>query len=60
MNKPDIINCKRSETAKLWKNGTALKSLVEIKVGGQEMIVMMLMLINFNNDCGVIGKIYYH
>ena len=42
-----------TKTAKLWKNGVALKSLsekrCEIKGGGQEMAAMMLMLINFNN-----------
>ena len=41
------------KTAKLWKNGVALKSLgeksCEIKGGGQEMAAMMLTLINFNN-----------
>ena len=40
-----------TKTAKLEKNGVALKSLseksCEIKGGGQEMAAMMLMLIKF-------------
>ena len=44
------------------KNGAALKSLgeksSEIKGGGQELAAMMLILINFNNGCVCIGKIY--
>ena len=42
-----------TKTAKLSKNGAALKSLgeksCEINGGGQEMAAMMLMLIKFNN-----------
>jgi len=29
----------------------------EIKGGGHEMAAMMLMLVTFNNDCGIIVKI---
>ena len=44
------------------KSGAALKSLdensSEIKGGGQEMAAVMLMLINFNNGCCALLKIY--
>ena len=35
-----------------------VKKSCEIKGGGQEMAAMMLMLINFNNGCVYIVKIY--
>ena len=46
-------NCYPHKNSQAVKNGAALKSLgekiCEIKGGGQEMVAMMLILINFNN-----------